>query len=246
MKKIKISNSSYDTYQQCPQKYYLKHIEFVKPFTDVRYPLVTGVAFHSLVNKMYETENFSRDFLIKNWKPCFIEALENEACAFASTKGYEAQLQKGYILVQKFYKFADSEGYLVKPIKTEWPFKIEYSTFTISGIIDLIIKRNDTVEVIDFKTGWTMPTQLQVDEHQQLTLYHWAVKDQYNFESVTVGLFFPRQAKILRSERNADQHKALLTKITDTVTKIQEGNFDPEFSHCKDCEFQKHCSHFKG
>ena len=243
---LKLSHSSVTVYKTCPQAYYLSRVQHLKPFIPMRWPLVTGVAFHNLVNKMYSSGDFSFQYLRRNWKPCFMEALEIEASSFANTEGWEKKLQEGYILVAQFYKFAKEEGYLVKPLATEWVFEVAYNGFKIKGIIDLILKKDDgAVHILDFKTGWAKVSDDQLAVHPQLTLYHWGVLQGMGINAERVGLFFPRQRSIRLSTRCEADHIQLLdeyTKIADSITKE---DFHPETGHCAHCEMSKLCPYFK-
>lgn len=243
---LKLSHSSVQVYKACPQAYYLSRVLYLKPFIPMRWMLVTGVAFHDLVSKMYNSGDFSFQSLRRGWKSCFMEAMEKEASSFASTAGWEEHLKAGYILVAQFYKFAKENGYLVKPMATEWVFEVAYKGFKIKGIIDLIIKTpDDKVHILDFKTGWSKVSDDQLAVHPQLTLYDWGVLQGMGIKADRVGLFFPRQKSVRLSTRCESDHVQLLdeyVKIADSITKE---DFHPETGHCAHCEMSKLCPYFK-
>lgn len=242
---IKLSHSSVVVYQFCPYAYYLSRKLFLKPFIPMRWALVTGVAFHNLINKMYDTEDFSYQFLRRGWKPCFMDAMEKEASAFQSTAGWEEQLQAGYVLIATFYKFAKENGYLVKPLATEWVFEVAYKGFKIKGIIDLIIKTPDgKVHILDFKTGWGKISDDKLAVHPQLTLYHWGVLQGMGIKADKVGLFFPRQKAVRLSTRCEDDHIQLLDEYTKVAESITKEDFHPETGQCAQCEYSGLCPHF--
>lgn len=247
MKILRLSYSAWDTYQTCGYKYYLKFIKHIKPPVPIRYPLVTGLAFHELVNAMYKERKFDRSFLTKNWKVYFLNELEKEGSMFSSTEDSEKYLKYGYGLISKFYKFAEKEGYLVEPIETEWAFKIPNNGTEIVGKVDLIIERKnaDFKEVLDFKTGWKLPSVDYVDISHQLTIYDWAVKLLLGLTNLKVSLFYPRQATVLYGSRTEDQHKEMLKGLNEFASKVQAQIFDPNFTHCLKCEFKDYCDRYK-
>jgi CRISPR/Cas system-associated exonuclease Cas4 (RecB family) len=247
MKKTKLSFSSLDTYSQCPYKFVLKHQKYLKPYIPIRYNLVTGVAFHELINSMYHCTDFSRDYLVHNWKKFFNDALESEGSAFSDTQGSDKYLQYGYVLINQFYSFAEQNGYLVKPIESEWEFSIDYLDFRIVGKIDLIIKRDslNPVEILDFKTGWQVPTVKEVEVNKQLTIYDWAVKTGLKLDNTTVGLFFPRKAQIITTSRTESDHNTILAELADLHNNVLKRQFDPNFNNCVNCEFQNYCEHYR-
>jgi len=246
MRKPKISYSALDTYNNCGHLYYLKYIRHIKPYIPIRYALVTGVAFHALINKMYHSAQFSKEFLIRNWKPTFFQALEEEGSAFSSTHDSGRYLNYGYGLIHKFFDFAEINGYLIKPIATEWPFTIALEDFNVIGIVDLIIKPSTRTEIIDFKTGWKLPNMKDVEDSKQLTLYDWAVKNKLKIENPTVGLFFPRKSIIIHSVRTETDHNKVLSELSEVNQKIAKKVFEPNLSNCKKCDFHRYCKFFKG
>jgi RecB family exonuclease len=243
---LKLSHSAVSTYQDCPQKYYLRHKLYLKPFIPMRWPLVTGVAFHDLMNKMYNGADYSYEFLRRNWKRCFMEAMEKEASAFQSTKGWEDELAKGYILIAQFYKFAKEKGYLCKPKATEWVFEVDYMGFKIKGIIDLILEWPDgSLVILDFKTGWAMMSDDALAVAPQLTLYHWGVLQGMGVAASKVGLFYPRKAQVKLSTRTESDHIQLLDQYVDIAKRITNEDFHPETGHCARCEMSTVCKYFK-
>jgi ATP-dependent helicase/DNAse subunit B len=243
MKKIKISHSALESYHQCPQKYYLKHVLYIKPFVPVRWSLVTGVAFHKLMDHMYQTCNFDLKFLIREWKKIFLDSLEEEGSAFSDTKGHEKYLAYGYGVVKKFHTFALDNGYLVKPIKSEWKFTEEVNGTIVTGVVDLVIQKKIglPIEILDFKTGWKLPTKEDVDKNKQLTIYDWAVKKVLGISDTIVGLLFPRKSCIISGVRTEADHQLVLDEFINLDKNIKESHFEPNYLHCKDCEFKGNC-----
>jgi len=245
-KQLRVSHSALDTFNQCNYKYFLKYIERIKPYIPIRYPLVTGVAFHELVNLMYQECDFTRKFLTRNWKPIFEKCLEEEGSAWASTTGSDKYLAYGYVLINQFFKFAEERGYLIKPIQSEWGFTINLEDAVIVGKTDLIIQRSPElpIEILDFKTSWKVPTQEQVDANKQLTLYDWAVKKELGLENTVVGLFLPRKKAILLSSRGPEDHIKLLEELVSFDSSIKGAEFPPNLEHCSTCELKNYCKFY--
>lgn len=246
-KPLKLSHSALECFNQCNYKYYLKYVLRIKPYQPIRYPLVTGVAFHELVNEMYQECNFTRDFLVRRWKPLFNRCVEEEGSTWGDTSESKKYLDYGYILINQFFKFANENGYLIKPIHSEWAFSFNIGEMVIVGKTDIIIQRgpNMPVEVLDFKTAWKLPTQAQVDANKQLTLYDWAVKRELGYKDVIVGLFLPRKKTILISKRTEEDHAILMKELEAFDGKIKSQTFEPNLDHCTFCEFPKHCKFYK-
>jgi len=245
-KKLKISHTSLTTYQDCGYKYYLKYKKWIVPYIPIRWPLVSGIAFHDLVDHMYKIGNFSRKFLVRNWKDTYMWALDTESRTFHPIKGYEKQLSYGYGLVYQFHKFADAQGYLAPPMHSEWAFELPHKDITIRGKVDLIMPRKDTqTQIIDFKTSWKLPTEEAVRENKQLTLYDWAVETGLGLKDTISGLFFPRKNTIMLSERTKEHRDKLFSEIDTVAKNITNDVYEPRYEHCERCEFKNYCKWYK-
>ena len=245
---LRLSHTSLDMFNTCGWKYKLKYIDHVKPYIPIRWALVTGVAFHNLVNKMYMECRFDYTFLRSMWNAEFMDALEKESSGFSSTEGWETHLGYGYGLIKKFYEFAKENNYLVKPIFTEWGFEIEYNGVKIVGKVDIAFEREDCVELLDFKSGWGNPTQEQVDNNLQLTTYSWAVRQHFNFtKPLKVGLFLPRFGVVKLSDRDEAQQLAMLGQFTRFKEAVDNEAYSPIYPNdkCNTCELNEHCTFFK-
>lgn len=247
MAKRKLSYSAMETYKQCPYKYFKKHIKFEKPKVPVRYPLVVGVAFHQLMEHMYQGGDYSKEYMMRHWKHTFEECLQKEGSAWADTSESKEHESTGYMLINCFYKFAKNNGYLIKPLSAEWHFDIQIDDMFVTGKTDLIIQRDPSqpIEIIDFKTGFAVSTQEQADKNEQLTMYDWAAKTLLGYSNTVVGLLYPRKGKLVLSKRDTSHHEALKAKLWDLHNKIKAEAFDPNFKHCESCEFARTCDQIK-
>lgn len=250
MRKLRLSHTALDTMDKCQYMYYLKYVKRIKPFVPVSYPLVTGVAFHSLVEEMYNTKNFTKEFLVRNWKRHFMNALESASTTFASTKGYEKYLNYGYGIVHTFYAFAKRHGYLKPALETEWKFTIPVENdqgkdFLITGKVDLLRKVGVGLEIVDWKTSWKVPTKAEIAKNKQLTIYDWAVKKVFKVSQTAPSMFYARKSAIRRSNRTVDDHNKILQEFKNMVKIRDKGVYKPNLKSCHWCDFQKHCKHYK-
>lgn len=246
-KKIYLSHTKMDTYDRCPYRCYLKYIEHIEPVTDVRWPLVNGVALHELVEAMYNNGgDYSKKWLLRNWPDFFDMAVEKEIADWNTTDKRDTQLGYGYGLVSKFYDLAKAKNYLRDPISAEWNFEIHVDTFCVRGKVDLIIDDQYFTDVLDFKTGFKVPDQKTVDTSEQLTIYDWAVSVKKDFDKVRLGLVYPRQNTVLYSTRTSTDHDKFLTKAQDIANKIRNDVYPPTLGYdsCNYCELKHACKHY--
>ena len=251
MKKLRVSHTQLDTADRCEWMYYLKYVEYIKPFVPLSWPLVTGIAFHTLMEEMYNTKDFSKQFLIRNWKKHFMFAVESASSTFANTEGYEQQLNYGYGIIHKFYDFAKREDYLREAKDVEWNFRIPVKNdqgddFEIIGKVDLLMPLDgNKLAVVDFKTSWKVPSQADIDKNKQLTIYDWAVKHELGVSNTVPIMFYSRKSAIRKSARTETDHKAIIQDFKDLIKLRAKGKYTYNLKSCGYCDFQKYCKYYK-
>lgn len=247
-RKLNFSYSKLDAFNKCQWKYKLRYEDYIVPQVPIRWPLVTGVAFHDAVDRMYAAKDFDRKFLFSIWKDCFDMAIETEGGAWTVIDADERDkhFKYGFGLLSAFHKFAAAKGYLKPPLYSEWPFTLELDKYRIKGKIDLIFPNNENIEILDFKTSWTPLTKKVVDKDKQLTIYHWAVSDLLKLEgNLKPGLFYPRKEKIVFTTRKHNSKDSIISEFDSMAETIASGSYKPDYNHCSKCEFKNYCKFYK-
>ena len=135
-------------------------------------------------------------------------------------------------------------GYLVKPYKAEWKFKIARGKYDIVGKVDLLIQKKK-FEVLDFKTSWKVCTDENLAINQQLSIYDWAVNTELGITDTEVVLFYPRKDSIKRTTRTTEDHEKVLKELDKLADYIDNGDFAPNTDSCGKCDFAKQCKYYK-
>jgi len=122
----------------------------------------------------------------------------------------------------------------------------------ITGRIDRIDKLSDgSFEVVDYKTAKRMPSQEQVDDNLQLSIYHLGVVNRWpSFQKqnkpIKLSLYYLRHGEKLSTSRNSRQTNESKEKILSLINQIKESSFEPIANPlCDWCSFQQHCPLFK-
>jgi DNA helicase II / ATP-dependent DNA helicase PcrA len=256
LKKIKIdylSVSQIETFQTCPLHYKLKYIYKLptKPSASSSF----GVSIHETLKNFYQ-ENLSRptsrkasrgssERLIEIYKESFLE------------DGY---MNKKHKLV--FYK--KGEGYLlgflkngydkkVKTILLEEKFTLPLGPETssgrslrIGGTIDRVDELADgRLEIIDYKTGASIPTQKGVDKDLQLSFYALAISSirKIKPEDIKLSLYYLDTQEKITTIRTKEDLEDVKHKILDIRDEIEASDFKCNNSYfCQGkCEYSMFC-----
>jgi len=240
--KIKIdylSVSQIETFQTCPLHYKLKYI--YKLPTKASASSSFGVSIHNTLKEYYETQ---KDIL-KIYKDNFIED------GYLNKKHKQEFYKKGEIYLQGFLR----EGYNknIKTILLEEKFVLPLDPETssgqalkIGGTIDRVDDLgNGKIEIIDYKTGASIPTQKEVDRDMQLSFYALAMSSIRKIEPENIKLslyYLDTQEKIStsRTEKDLEKIKEEILSIRDEIQKSDFKCNNNYFCQGK-CEFSMFC-----
>lgn len=219
-----LSYSQIETFNTCPLHYKLKYI----------YKLPTPpTASQSFGTSMHATLKIFFEEIASGSKPTdrlLYELLENNWIkeGYSSKKHEHDFFEKGKIYLGGFLK----QGFNPKvlPVALEQTFIVPLgSNLKIGGRFDRIDETgNGEIEIIDYKTGATIPTQKDVDKNLQLSFYALAattiptVPFGKSPEKIKLSLYFlDTQEKIstTRNVKQLDEARKEIFKVRDEIEK---------------------------
>ena len=242
----KVSYSWKNLYEWCPRQYRYARVDRVTPDRPKSASAIVGNAIHRVVELMYKKKEFSVEYVRAAWPYVFENTFEREGFIFSSPLNRQRWYDKGLEILVKTYRMAEARGMLVEPIAVEWWFTLEVKSklgrrFIIRGKIDLIIKIGNDICVVDLKTGTHKPTQLELDDNSQLTIYHLAVTKLLKLENVKLAYWFPTYSKLMWTKRTERDHQKVINEIEKVQFAIERGEFEPTYVRCHLCSYVKRC-----
>ncbi|MCD6149520.1 PD-(D/E)XK nuclease family protein [bacterium] len=240
---MRISYSALNTYQTCPLKYKFQNVDKIKEPKSKE--AVFGTIIHAVMNFIHTpgilspTLEQALDYFSKNWNSDIFESEIEERAAFS----------QGVEMIRKYYQQNDISKANI--VALEKRFQIDLEEHTISGIIDRIDKTEDGYEVIDYKTAKKMPSQEDVDNNLQLSIYLQAFLNLYpkeikNLDKIKVSLYFLKHGVKLDSTRTKKQLENIGQVFLDVIKQIEEEKFEPKVTPlCGWCGYQDRCPMWK-
>lgn len=235
-----LSVSQIETFETCPLHYKLKYI-YKLPLPKTA-SISFGISIHETLRKFYETtkeKTFSEKELLKLYKESFI----NEG--FENKKHKEMFYKKGEEYLVGYYKNEFNKK--IAPELLEHKFTLNlFKDLKVGGTIDRVdrISENE-FEVIDYKTGATIPTQKDVDKDLQLSIYALAVSEMYKIkpENIKLSLYYLDTQEKISTTRTLKDLQEVRDKIYEYKQKIENSDFKCSNSYfCqKGCEFKMFC-----
>lgn len=236
MEKIKLSYSSICDFKQCPKCYELKHILKLQPeFKDTIHTCF-GSSIHKVIEqslkndkilKLDEIYNMFPNIFIKNLDnvenkdiiivPQWIETGKN--CLQYYYNNYYKQIKDNFITAEQYFSYNIKDN------------------IYFNGLIDVIVKNNKNINILDWKTGKYYKDDLQ------LKLYALVMQKLYGVMTTEIELIFIKvykNNKTIINQDILDETDLFLNKIIDKI--IQTTIFERKYSSlCKFCNVRQFC-----
>ena len=240
-----LSYSQIETFKTCPLHYKLKYI--LKVPTPSSASASFGTAMHATLKNFFEevsggvkpSDKLLYDLLEKNWIKEGYKSKSHERGFF----------EKGKIYLSGFLK--QEFNAKTKVVLLEQQFTIPLgNNLRIGGRFDRVDDLGGgEIEIIDYKTGATIPTQKDVDKNLQLSFYALAankIPTEPFFkipEKIRLSLYYLDQQQKLSTVRSMKQLESAVAEISKVREEIEKSDFKcSNHMFCQTgCEFSLFC-----
>lgn len=250
----KYSHSSIDTYNNCPRQYKFAYVERVSVEKKLTADLYLGSVVHKALENLYRTKLNGRvmpfEELLAFYNRQWDETEKNRLVVVRESDSIEAFIEIGRIGLKKFYdKFAPFDNGQTLIIEEFVDFPLDPNgRFNIRGKIDRMARLGDgSVEIIDYKTQAMLPTQVALDNDDQMALYLMAVRQLWpDFKNIRARQVFIRHGVEMTANMSDDKLDEIRYAIYQNILEIEDAakndNFPPkESSLCNWCEYYNLC-----
>lgn len=251
-----LSYSQIETFKTCPLHYKLKYL--LKVPTPPSAAQSFGIAIHASLKDFYvaikngskPTEKLLNQLLEKNWIKEGFSSKSHEKKFFEKGKVYLSGFLKQEF-TPKILPVLLEEGFTL-PIRNHLysPSTNSGRPLKVGGKIDRVdLLPDGSIEIWDYKTGATIPSQKDVDKNLQLSFYALAATTiptkpfGVKPEKIKLSLYFlDQQEKISTTRTAADLEKAK-TEILKIKEEIENSDFTCSGNFlCKNCEYKLICN----
>ena len=244
-----LSYSQIDTFKVCPLHYKLKYIYKIP--TPLSASLSFGIAMHSALDNFYglvaggakPNEKLIHGLLKENWI--------NEG--FRSKSHEKKFFEKGKVYLSGFLKEGFDPGAttlkLEEPFLLPLPAKKGERQLKIGGKIDRVDRSGSGIEIIDYKTGATVPSQREVDRNLQLSFYALAARSLQEQPfgvgegNIKLSLYYLDTQEKISTTRTRAQLDSAVEEIYKARREIEESDFKCSGNYlCGNCEYKLFCN----
>ena len=248
------SHSRISTFEQCKLKFKFQYIDKITPEIGQSIEAHLGSVVHTTLEWLYHQ-------VTKKELPTIEETI------FYYAEKWQEEFTEDIVIVKKQftekYYFNKGVGFLVNYYTKHSPFdektiaiehKIELDLteeIKLIGFIDRLVHNldNDEIEIHDYKTGNSLPTEKQIRENRQLALYSLAIKETFGKDKniSLIWHFLAHDMKICIRKTNKELEN-LKQDIINLIKQIEETkDFSPNKSVlCNWCQYKNLCPKFTG
>lgn len=251
---MRASYSALNTYQQCPLKYKFQEIDRIRVPKGLE--AIFGNIIHNCLKFMFERSPLypTLDEVIGH----FDSLWQEKEIAKIQADEEKAYCEEGVSILKNFYRLNQPWNFDVLDLESRFevliPDLATQEPHILTGVIDRIDKTSDeNFEIIDYKTSRRLPSQENLDQDLQMSIYHLGILKRWPHikpENVKLSLYFLKHGEKIttsRSPENLEKTKNLVIGIINEIkTRIDKNDF-PAFPSplCHWCGYQKTCPMWK-
>jgi len=240
-KDMKLSATRLKTYLTCKRKYYYSYIEHIKHHEvpkDMPKEYEIGNAVHGALRELYSKKPFYDNVL----------QLKKDLHKELDAQKGESELESYLIAMQKkrMDSFCEYEverfGQGWQVLHTEESLSIEFAGMTLVGQIDRVDKKENAIEVLDYKTG----SYTLYNKNNYLDAVDFQLEFYYllscSLGDVSCSFYDLKESKIIAEPFLQEKLGVLESNIKDLLN-IEEVNFSKceDTKPCQFCEYSLMC-----
>jgi RecB family exonuclease len=247
---MRISYSSLENFKNCPLKYKYSEIDKIKePKTK---EAIFGNYIHRILKWFYQqdphfpTPEGLLEYYYNHWPK------KEEGFSWQDEQEEKDYFQEGIRMLEEFYKKNMPPKTMIMDLETRFEAVIDETPnepggkHILTGVIDRIDKLpDDTMEIIDYKTGKRMPSQNDVDTNLQLSIYALGLQRKWpkiKLEDLRLSLYFLKFGEKIETKKTQADIDQTQEKLIDLIHQIQNSSFEPKASPlCNWCGYKPIC-----
>lgn len=256
---MRISYSSLENFQNCPLKYKYSEIDKIKePKTK---EAIFGNYLHEVLKWFYQQDpHFPSlekllEYYYNHWPKAnksLSDTKKEEGFRWHNEQEEKDYFQEGIRILEEYYKKNFPPKSIIMDLETRFEAVVDETPdkpggkHILTGIIDRIDKLPDeTIEIIDYKTGKRIPSQSEVDNNLQLSIYALGLQKKWpkiKLENLRLSLYFLKFGEKIETKKTPEDLAKTQKKIIDLIHEIQNSKFEPKASPlCNWCGYKPIC-----
>ncbi|MGQ9801715.1 MAG: RecB family exonuclease [Candidatus Saccharicenans sp.] len=246
---MKYSSSKLSTYETCPWKFKLTYIDRLE-VEEEGIEAFLGNRFHETMEKLYSEHRFRimtldevRAYFEEQWKKHF----HQKVIIVPPERTADDYFRLGLKYIEDYYRHYHPFNQN-RVLGLEQFIEIELEgqrQYILQGYVDRVdLTPEGVLEIHDYKTSSSLPSQAQADADRQLALYQLGIKKKWpwaeKFRLVWHYVAFDLEISSTRTPENLEELKREIVELIEKIESDRE--FTPKESVlCNWCAFREYC-----
>lgn len=235
----KLSYSALQTFHTCPLQYKYAYVD--KLPSEQNAMMHFGTLLHQVMQELYTStllplsKEELTDIFTSKWK--------QQWCQGNTTQAKQEFAEALAIIEREWHKREASSAVHTIGLEKSFLFPVN-SSFDIKGRIDRVDKVDDqTLEIIDYKTGRSVPSQADLENNLQLAVYYLAVHALWPaIERTTLTLHYLRPDTTISFTPDSSFKAQAESRLHAIVEALKISDFTPQAgNHCVHCSYRHIC-----
>lgn len=246
---FRTSYSALETFKQCPRKFKFQQIDKIKApkskeavfGNKIHKALQFFHSKHPVSPTLDELLNYYKD----NWDSEPYQNQEEDMIYFGEGIKILKNYYNHYLKTKDKFTVLDTETRF--EVLLENPQNREQKCL-LTGIIDRIDKTASGIEVVDYKTTKKLPSQQDIDNSLQLSLYclglinRWPQFASPGLENIKLSFYYLKHREAISTKRTKEQLNNIKEQVWKRLAEIEKADFKPIPSAlCDWCGYKKIC-----
>jgi len=236
---IKFSYTQLKAFETCPHQYRFRHIIGLPSSgaASQSYGKTMHAVLQNFFSDLQKGKNPTKKDLLSYYESFWINDF------YQDKKHEQKRFTEGKKALLEFYKI--NKNNLKAPLFLEKGFNLRIKDTCLKGQIDRIDKlSDDTVEIVDYKTGKLPKNEKDVEKNEQLLIYSYACQKVLNLKPSKLSLYFIDQNKKFTAKQNPIKEEKIIQKVQELIAKIKESEFSAKSGFaCKFCDYKDICEY---
>lgn len=250
---FRTSYSALDTFKQCPLKYKFSQIDKIKAPKSKE--AIFGNKIHKALQFFHSKHPVSPT--LNELLNCLKDIWQSEP--FQDDQEDMIYFSEAIKILKNYYNHYLKTKDKFTVIDTETRFEVllenpqnKKQKCLLTGIIDRIDKTASGIEVVDYKTTKRLPSQQDVDNSLQLSLYclglinRWPQFSSPGLENIKLTFYYLKHQEAISTKRTKEQLNSVKKQTWEKLAEIEKSDFKPIPSVlCDWCGYKNICPMWK-
>ncbi len=237
------------TYIDCPIKYALTYNARIKPDTESLHELwskAMHTAAYYFWYRLMDAKRVTEQEMLDKWESLWYKALgiTREDIIFSRRDERVDLGLKGTSILQGFMRNISATPSV--PICIAKEFSVPIGDHVISGNFEVVRETKEPgkrlIEIIDYKTGQTIPDQTMVDMDLALSIQSYAFRHMFQAKEQRLTYYYMRHNRSINTVRESLHYRRMIETIKAVADSIQSNIYYPRQTFmCKSCTYKQYC-----